>query len=83
MTDDPGRGYFIDYLLDRDDVKGPWHDYTHHDFVKRLGDGTLPRETFKFYMIQDYLYLASSRDSLIDWNGADICCSYNSLERMH
>ena len=22
-----------------------------------MGDGTLPPETFKFYMIQDYLYL--------------------------
>jgi len=22
-----------------------------------MGDGTLPPETFKYYMIQDYLYL--------------------------
>ncbi|KAK4570334.1 trifunctional hydroxymethylpyrimidine kinase/phosphomethylpyrimidine kinase/thiaminase [Recurvomyces mirabilis] len=50
-------GGFVDYLLDRDDVKKSWHDYTHHEFVEKMGDGTLPRETFKYYMIQDYLYL--------------------------
>lgn len=44
-------------MLERDDVKPAWHEYTHHDFCKRMGDGTLPRETFKNYMIQDYLYL--------------------------
>ena len=22
-----------------------------------MGDGSLPRETFKYYMIQDYMYL--------------------------
>lgn len=51
------RGNFIEYLLERDDVKPAWHEYTHHDFCARMGDGTLPRETFKNYMIQDYLYL--------------------------
>jgi thiaminase len=25
-----------------------------------MGDGTLPREAFKNYMIQDYLYLVSA-----------------------
>jgi hypothetical protein len=38
-------------------VKPVWHDYTHHEFCERMGDGTLPREAFKNYMIQDYLYL--------------------------
>ena len=28
-----------------------------HPFVKGIADGTLPVEKFKFYMIQDYLYL--------------------------
>ena len=51
-------GCFIDYVLARPDVKAAWHDFTHHEFVRRMGDGTLPRETFKYYMIQDYLYLA-------------------------
>lgn len=50
-------GNFIEYLLERDDVKPAWHEYTHHDFCVKMGDGTLPRETFKNYMIQDYLYL--------------------------
>ena len=38
-------------------MKPVWHDYTHHEFCERMGDGTLPREAFKNYMIQDYLYL--------------------------
>lgn len=50
-------GNFIDYLLERDDVIPAWHDYTHHDFVERMGNGTLPVESYKRYMIQDYLYL--------------------------
>jgi thiaminase len=51
------RGNFIDYLLEREDVKSVWHDYTHHDFCVKMGDGTLPRQAYKTYMIQDYLYL--------------------------
>ena len=50
-------GNFIDYILSRADVKAPWREFTHHEFVRRMGDGSLPRETFKYYMIQDYLYL--------------------------
>ncbi|KAL9094698.1 MAG: hypothetical protein Q9165_002968 [Trypethelium subeluteriae] len=50
-------GYFLEYLLDRDDVKGPWKEYTEHEFVKQMGLGTLPVKAFRFYMIQDYLYL--------------------------
>lgn len=50
-------GTFIDYVLERDDVKPAWHDYTHHEFVRQMGDGSLPEESFKYYMIQDYLYL--------------------------
>ncbi|KAH5387384.1 hypothetical protein HBI33_065030 [Parastagonospora nodorum] len=51
----PGR--FIPYLLDREDIQGPWKQYTQHDFVQRMGDSTLPVENFKYYMIQDYLFL--------------------------
>nr|POF13321.1 putative hydroxymethylpyrimidine/phosphomethylpyrimidine kinase 2 [Quercus suber] len=39
------------------DVQPAWHDFTQHEFVARMGDGTLPPDAFKFYMIQDYLYL--------------------------
>lgn len=34
-----------------------WHAYTHHDFVRGLGDGTLPREGFLRYLVQDYRFL--------------------------
>lgn len=50
-------GAFIDYVLGRPDVQLAWKEYTHHEFVERMGDGTLPTEAFKYYMIQDYLYL--------------------------
>ncbi|KAK0662917.1 putative hydroxymethylpyrimidine/phosphomethylpyrimidine kinase 2 [Lasiodiplodia hormozganensis] len=51
----PGR--FLEYLLDREDVKGPWREHTHHSFVQGLADGTLPLGKFKNYLIQDYLFL--------------------------
>ena len=38
-------------------VKAAWHRHTHHPFVEQLADGTLPLESFKYYLIQDYLYL--------------------------
>lgn len=47
-----------------------------HPFIKGLGDGTLDRESFKFYVIQDALYLrefgralaiTSARAPLDDW----------------
>jgi len=50
-------GKFIDYILSREDVKGPWREHTHHDFVQQMQDGTLPLEKFKTYLIQDYLFL--------------------------
>ena len=34
-----------------------WLDYTHHDFVKGLGDGSLPRSKYLNYLIQDYVFL--------------------------
>lgn len=50
-------GYFIEYLLSRADVKAVWDEFVHHPFVMGLGDGKLPLESFKGYIIQDYLYL--------------------------
>ena len=38
-------------------VKEIWQSYLQHPFVKGLGDGTLPEDAFRFYMLQDYLYL--------------------------
>ena len=34
-----------------------WQAYGHHEFVKGLGDGILPREAFLHYLIQDYVFL--------------------------
>lgn len=34
-----------------------WSDYTHHEFVRKLGAGTLPEAAFRNYLIQDYLFL--------------------------
>jgi thiaminase len=46
-------------MLEREDVRGVWRDYTEHNFVNRLGDGTLPVENFQYYLVQDYLFLVS------------------------
>ncbi|KAK4186626.1 putative hydroxymethylpyrimidine/phosphomethylpyrimidine kinase 2 [Podospora australis] len=50
-------GHFIHYLLERPDVAPVWKRYIYHPFVMAMGDGTLPLESFKGYLIQDYLYL--------------------------
>ncbi|HDR16961.1 MAG TPA: thiaminase II [Desulfobacteraceae bacterium] len=34
-----------------------WRAYCDHEFVRRLGDGSLPEECFRHYLIQDYLFL--------------------------
>lgn len=34
-----------------------WEGYCNHVFVRRLGDGTLPQESFRHYLEQDYLFL--------------------------
>jgi thiaminase/transcriptional activator TenA len=34
-----------------------WEAYCGHEFVRRLGDGTLPEECFRHYLEQDYLFL--------------------------
>ena len=34
-----------------------WQGYHTHPFVRGLGDGTLPLDKFRYFMIQDYLYL--------------------------
>jgi hypothetical protein len=57
LTSPSGR--FIEYLLERKDVIGPWKEHTEHDFVQQMADGTLPVEKFKVYLVQDYLFLVS------------------------
>lgn len=34
-----------------------WAQYHAHPFVRGIGDGTLDLEKFRYYMIQDYVYL--------------------------
>lgn len=51
------RGYFIEYLLSRPEVKAVWSQFVNHPFVMAMGDGSLPVESFKGYIVQDYLYL--------------------------
>ncbi|KAJ5805049.1 hypothetical protein N7474_010936 [Penicillium riverlandense] len=50
-------GGFLEYILDRPDVKPVWERFTYHDFVDGMGQGSLPIERFKEYLVQDYLYL--------------------------
>lgn len=38
-------------------TKEIWDAYNEHPFVKGIQDGTLERDKFRFYIIQDYLYL--------------------------
>lgn len=59
------RGEFITYLLDRDDVRQPWIEYTEHQFVEQMANGTLPLENFKSYLIQGELNLLRARHELI------------------
>lgn len=62
---DNSSGYFIEHLLSRADVKPVWDEFVYHPFVMGLGDGTLPLESFKGYIIQDYLYLVSPFSSYV------------------
>lgn len=41
----------------RASCKPEWNAYTRHTFVKQLGNGTLPEDSFRRYLIQDYLFL--------------------------
>lgn len=39
------------------DASAQWRAYTQHKFVQGLADGTLPREAFLHYLVQDYVFL--------------------------
>ncbi len=34
-----------------------WKEYCRHEFVERIGDGSLPMESFRLYLEQDYVFL--------------------------
>ena len=46
---------FSEHLLEK--LQPIWRKNHSHPFVKGIGAGTLDQEKFRFYMIQDYLYL--------------------------
>ncbi|NNF77035.1 MAG: thiaminase II [Rhizobiales bacterium] len=41
----------------RDAATSEWQSFTQHAFVRQMGDGTLPREAFLHYLVQDYVFL--------------------------
>jgi thiaminase/transcriptional activator TenA len=45
------------FPLWREAAGDAWPDYTRHAFVEGMRDGTLPREAFMSYLVQDYLFL--------------------------
>lgn len=45
------------YVRLRDANADDWSDYVDHAFVRGIGDGSLPVECFRHYLIQDYLFL--------------------------
>ncbi|KAH8781471.1 Phosphomethylpyrimidine kinase-domain-containing protein [Diaporthe sp. PMI_573] len=50
-------GHFVEWMLERPDVAPVWHQFVNHPFVLAMGNGTLPLDSFKGYLVQDYLYL--------------------------
>ena len=50
-------GYGRCFAAWRDDAGAAWDDYVRHDFVQGMADGTLPRQAFLAYLVQDYRFL--------------------------
>lgn len=55
MTERQTTVGFFDRL--REAAGEEWTRYTRHEFVRRLGDGSLEQAAFRHYLIQDYLFL--------------------------
>ncbi|KAI0460351.1 Phosphomethylpyrimidine kinase-domain-containing protein [Xylaria acuta] len=82
----PGR--FVEWLLSRPDVAPVWHRFVNHPFVLALGNGELPLESFKKYLIQDYLYLvhfarANALASYKAKNMQDIAAGTKMVQHIH
>lgn len=41
----------------KSDCLDDWHSYTQHEFVRQMGEGSLPEAAFRKYLVQDYLFL--------------------------
>lgn len=57
VTDQAERDRFVEWVLQRPDVAPVWERFVNHPFVMAMGNGSLPLESFKGYLVQDYLYL--------------------------
>ncbi|KAI0971808.1 Rapamycin-insensitive companion of mTOR, N-term-domain-containing protein [Xylaria arbuscula] len=82
----PGR--FVEWLLSRPDVAPVWHRFTNHPFVLALGNGELPLDSFKKYLVQDYLYLvhfarANALASYKAKNIQDIAAGAKMFQHIH
>ncbi|ANB12751.1 putative phosphomethylpyrimidine kinase [Sugiyamaella lignohabitans] len=75
-------GHFVDYLLNHPKVKPHWDLYVNHPFTKQVGQGTLPVETFKYFLTQDYLYLIhyARAHSLAGYKSNDIDVAAKSAQ---
>lgn len=51
------KGHFVEFLLNHPTIKPNWHAYVHHEFVRQLGNGSLPKNKFIHFLKQDYAYL--------------------------
>ncbi|CUH40559.1 Thiaminase-2 [Jannaschia seosinensis] len=49
--------YGVTFPLWREAAGETWRNYTRHAFVEGMRDGTLPREAFLRYLVQDYVFL--------------------------
>ena len=52
-----GMSYGTTFPLWRRVAGAAWSDFTRHAFVEGLGDGTLQRDAFLRYLVQDYVFL--------------------------
>ena len=41
----------------KDAAQDQWQAYVGHDFVRQLGQGSLPEACFRHYLVQDYIFL--------------------------
>ena len=48
----------VERMLDA--TKEIWKAYNEHPFVLGIQDGTLDRDKFRYYMVQDYLYICTA-----------------------
>ncbi len=54
MSDDFGMSFFAKLKASAPEA---WAAYTEHPFTNALADGSLPKEAFQHYLVQDYLFL--------------------------